>query len=122
MKEEGVVRLFSVNCNGFGTHSEAKNEQLKVMSKIKNTDGSMITFSDVRWNVKHEIKMTFRLKNANRNVIINNSDSGEEVEDSSWFLKGGTLTALWNSIVNYVDADCMKKRIWLMEYSDFERK
>ena len=68
MKEEGAVRLFSVNCNGFGPHSEGKIEQLKVVGKIRNIDGLMITLSGVRCNVKNEIKMTFRLKNANKNV------------------------------------------------------
>ena len=35
---------------------------------------------------------------------------GEEVEDSVWFLKGGTLTALWISIVSCVDVYCMHKQ------------
>ena len=35
VKGEIVVRLFSVNCNGFGPNSAGKIEQLKLMSKTK---------------------------------------------------------------------------------------
>ena len=35
------------------------------------------------------------------------SDSGEEVEHGKRFLKGGTLTALWNTVVNYADTENM---------------
>ena len=110
VKEEGVVRLLSVNFNGFGICSAGKIEQLKVMSKLRNTDGLMISSSDIRWNVKNQMKITYELKNANKNVVINKSDSGEEAEDRRWFLKGGTLTALWSSIVNYVDTECTHKQ------------
>ena len=41
----------------------------------------------------------------NSNVITNTSDSGEEVEHGKSFLKGGSLTALWTSIFNYVDRE-----------------
>ena len=53
------------------------------------------------------MKILNKLKCINENVVINNSDSGEEVEDDSCFLKGVTLTALWSSFVNYVDIECM---------------
>ena len=46
----------------------------------------------------------------NKNNTINTSDSGEEIDDSVWFLKGGNVTALWSSIVNYVEVDCMCKQ------------
>ena len=42
--------------------------------------------------------------------IINNSDSREEADVSSCFLKEGTLTALCSSIVNYADTDCMHQQ------------
>ena len=61
-KEEGVVRFFSINFNGFGPWPESKIEQMKVMSKLRNTDLLMISSSDVRWNVKNEMKMTYRFK------------------------------------------------------------
>ena len=41
---------------------------------------------------------------------MNDSDDREEAEDRSLFLKGGTLTALWSSIVNHADADFMCKQ------------
>ena len=58
--------------------------------------------------------MTHRLKNINNNVIINNSDSGEEVEDESCFIKGGTLTALWSSIGCYAETcwTCKQEHGW----------
>ena len=34
-KKEGVVRFFSVNCDGLGPHSVVKIKQLKFMSKIR---------------------------------------------------------------------------------------
>ena len=45
---------------------------------------------------------------------MNASDSGEETENSSWFLKGRTITASWNSIVNYVEVESMHKQehVW----------
>ena len=49
-KEEGVVRLFSANCNAFGPCSESKINQTKEMSKLRNVDGLMISSSDVHWN------------------------------------------------------------------------
>ena len=42
--------------------------------------------------------------------MLNTSDSREEVEDIRWFLKRGTETALWNSIENCVEVDCMHKQ------------
>ena len=32
-------------------------------------------------------------------------DSGEEVEHVESFLKGGTSTALWNTVATYVDIE-----------------
>ena len=70
----------------------------------------MINSSDVCWNAKNETNMVYRLKNININVIINTSYSGEEIDDSSWFLKGRTVIALRSSIVNYVEVDCMREQ------------
>ena len=61
----------------------------------------MITSSNVRWNAKNNMKMLNNLKYSNNNVIMNNSDSREEVNEGSSFLKGGAITALWSRIVNY---------------------
>ena len=58
VNEEVVVRLFSVNCNGFGPHSEGKIEKLKLMSKIRKIDGLMIRSSDVRCNVRNNMKIS----------------------------------------------------------------
>ena len=46
----------------------------------------------------------------NKNVTLNTSDSGEEVEDRRWLLKGGTATALWNSIVIHVEVYCVHEQ------------
>ena len=35
VKDEGVVRLFSVNCNGLGPQSSCKLEQIKKESKMR---------------------------------------------------------------------------------------
>ena len=43
VKEEGVVRFFSVNCNGLGPHLAGKIKQLKQMSKLRKLDGLMIS-------------------------------------------------------------------------------
>ena len=79
------------------------------MSKLKNACRLIISSSDARWNIKNEINMIHRLKK-NNNVIIITSDSGEEIEDRSWFLKGGAVAALWSSIVNYFEVYCMHKQ------------
>ena len=107
VKDEGVVRLFSVNCNGLGPQSSCKLEQIKKESNVRKIDGVMISSSDARWNMKNKTMMTNKLKSTNSNVIVNTSDSGEKVETGSFFLKGGTFTALWSTIANYVDRECM---------------
>ena len=110
VKEEDVVRLFSENCNDLGPYSEGKTEQLKLMSKIRKIVGLMISLSDVRWNVKNNMKMPNKLKCMNKNFTINISDSGEEFEKDIFFLKEGTLTGLWSSIVNYLDIEYMHEQ------------
>ena len=42
--------------------------------------------------------MINKLKPTNKNVIVNVSDSGKEVEECSCFLKGGAFVSLWNII------------------------
>ena len=42
---------------------------------------------------------------------MNNSDSGEEVEQGKSFLKERSLTALWNVVANYADAETMCEQI-----------
>ena len=37
--------------------------------------------------------------------MIKTSFSGEEIENSSCFLKGGIMTLLWNRIVNHVEVN-----------------
>ena len=81
-KEEGVVRLFSANFNGFGPCSESKIDQTKETSKLRNMDGLMASSSDVRWNVRNEMKTIM-----SNNVAMSASDSGEEVDDRTCFLK-----------------------------------
>ena len=106
-KEIRLVRLFSANYNGFGSCSESKINQIKEMSMVRNMDGLVISSSDVRWKAKNETNMVHRLKNMNKKVTISTSDSGEEVDHSRWFLKGGTITALWISAFNCVEVDSM---------------
>ena len=70
------------------------------MSKISKIDGLMISSSDILWNAKNNVKMINELKCTNKNVVINNYDSVEEVEEGSCFLKGDALPALWSNIMN----------------------
>ena len=51
----------------------------------------IISSHDVRCNAKNNMIMINKLKLMNKNVIVNDSDSGEEVEEGSCFLKGGNL-------------------------------
>ena len=67
----------------------------------------MISSSDARCNEKKNVTMINKVKFMNKNVAVNNSDSGEEVEEGSCSLKVKGLTCLWNSIFNHVDTDCM---------------
>ena len=106
-KELGVVKLFYANYDGFGPCSESKSHLIKEISTVRNRDRSMISSSDTGWNVKNETNMVRRFKNASENSAINTSDSGEETDHSGWFLKVDTVTALWSSIDNCVEVDCM---------------
>ena len=41
----------------------------------------------------------------NKNVTSNASDSGEEVIDGRYILKGGTATALWSNVAKHVEVE-----------------
>ena len=45
-KEDGVVRLFSANCNGLGPHAVSKIDQTMNSSELRKTDGLTISSSD----------------------------------------------------------------------------
>ena len=47
-KDEGMTRLFSVNCNVFGSGSSDKIDQVIRESESKNVDGIMISSSHTR--------------------------------------------------------------------------
>ena len=64
------------------------------MSNTRKMDRIMISSSDVRQNTKSNMIMINKLKPINKNIIVNTSDSGEEVEEGGCFLKVGALTAL----------------------------
>ena len=93
-KEDGVVRLFSVNCNGLRPRAASKIDQTMDSSERRKTDGLMTSSSDIRWSEHDENKMTCELKNMNKNVMLNASDGGEKVNDGRWFLKGGTAAVV----------------------------
>ena len=61
-KEEEVVRLFSVNFNGFGPCSESKMNQIADSSKLRKIDGLLTSSSNVWWNRRNENRMTHSLK------------------------------------------------------------
>ena len=63
----------------------------------------MISFSDERWIRMNKTIINNKFKSINSNFIENTLDSGEEAEEGNCFLKGGTITALWNTIVSHVD-------------------
>ena len=46
--------------------------------------------------------------------MLNISDSGEEVIDGRWVLKGGIATALWSNIANHVEVEFMREEanVW----------
>ena len=87
-----MARLLSVNFNRIGPQSSGNLEQIN--KEINKIDGLIISSPDATWNAKNKMIMNDKLKSANSNVIVNTSDSGEEVEKRSCFLKGGTLAAL----------------------------
>ena len=66
----------------------------------------MASSSDACWSVRNEMKMILRLKNMSKSITANTSDSGEEADNTRWFLKGDKSTSLWSSTVNHVEVDC----------------
>ena len=64
------------------------------MSKIRKLDRLMISSSDVRQKIKNNMILINALKSINKNVLINNSDSGKDGEEGKNFLKKRTFTAL----------------------------
>ena len=108
-KEQNVTRLFSVNCNGFGTRSNDKIDQIIRESREINIDRVLISWSDTKWGTVNRNIIENKLKTINAKIFINTSDSKEKLNGSKYFLKGGTFTALWNDVVNYAKVDqCVK--------------
>ena len=53
--------------------------------------------------MKNKMMITNKFKSINVDVISSASDSSEEIEEGSQFLKGSTIVSLWRTIVNRVD-------------------
>ena len=62
IKNKGITRLFSVNCNGFGPGSNDKIDQVIRESKRRNIDGAMISSSDTRWGTVNKSIIENKLK------------------------------------------------------------
>ena len=56
------------------------------------------------------MRMSSKLKPMNKNGIVNNSHSSEEVEEGICFLNGVTFVSLQSTIVNYADVECINKK------------
>ena len=46
-----------------------------------------------------------KLKIISPKIILSTSDSREELDIRKSFSKGGTITALWNDVTNYIELD-----------------
>ena len=62
VKEERVVRFFSVNCNGIGPYTLGKLDQIIDASNSRKIDGLFISSSDVRWTKYDKDRMMCNLK------------------------------------------------------------
>ena len=93
-----------MNCNGFGLRSDGKRDHLVRESKVRDIDGVMIILLGAIWNTVNKNLIENKLKIISPNVMLNASDSGEELDMSPSYLKWGTINALWNT-TNYVELD-----------------
>ena len=69
VKDKGTMRLFSVDCNGFGPGSSDKIDQIIRESKRRHVDGIMISLSDTRWGTVNSSVIENKLKSINSKKI-----------------------------------------------------
>ena len=62
----------------------------------------MISSSDTRWGTVNKSIIENKLKSITSKIYLNTSDSKETLDRNKSFLKGGTMTAIWNDVVNYI--------------------
>ena len=101
-KKEGITRLFAVNCNGFGPDSQDKIRGLSLATTEKELDGVLISSADTRWNSYSKTCMKTKISAFASSSVFNTSDSREALDQGKTFLKGGSFTALWGDVRNYV--------------------
>ena len=79
-----------------------KIDQLFRESKSRNVDGIVISSSDARWVTVN--KSVIEKNEKITSIFLNTLDSKETLDKKKSFLKGGTMTVIWNDAVN-----CTKK-------------
>ena len=62
----------------------------------------MISSSDTRWRTANKSRIENKLKSIASKIHLNTSDSKETLDGNKSFLKGGTMTAIWNDVVNCI--------------------
>ena len=100
MKDKGIMRLFSVNSNGFGPGSSDEIDQIIRESEGRHIDGIMISSSDTGRGTVNRSMIENKLKNITSKKL-NASDSKKTLDSNEPFLKEGTMTAIWNDAVNH---------------------
>ena len=60
----------------------------------------MISSSDTRWGSVNKSTIENKLKIITFKIMLNTSDNKETLDDNTSFLKGGTMTEVWNDVMN----------------------
>ena len=101
-KQQGIVRLFYANPNGFGPDNEEKIQTLlKNQSRIE-FDGIFLSSSDRSWNSRRVDNMKQKLNNIGRSIKINASNTKKKSDSPNGCMPGGTMSIVWNQLSDLV--------------------
>ena len=109
IKQEGVVRLFYTNPNGFGPDKYEKIQMVLQSQQRVFFDGIFLSSPDRSWNSRRVETLRKKLSRIGRNIKINTSNTKKQVTNENGYLPGGTATIAWDQL-----ADLVKKE----EYQD----
>ena len=98
VKQEGIVRLFHTNPNGFGLDGEEKMQMLLQSQKRVNFDGIFLSSLDYSWNNRRVDDVKRKLSNIGQSIKINTSNAEKKSTSANRHLPGGTISVAWNQL------------------------
>ena len=101
-KDEGVVRLFYTNPNGFGPDKYEKIQMVLQSQQRMLFDGIFLSSPDRSWNSRRVETLRKKLSRIGRNIKINTSNTKKQVTNENGYLPGGAATIAWDQLADLV--------------------